>query len=131
MHFIFQLFVSIRLTMTSNTTLYYTAVEDMFNELLTIEVDQLDTKNMDEPHSEPLVNTPKRCVRIRQHNLFDKDSTDFVICRRSPKTESGFELGTKLSPSRHRELQANHILRMRIERTENALKPRRRLSMRI
>ncbi|EDW26200.1 GL25616 [Drosophila persimilis] len=119
--------------MSSNTTLYYSAVEDMFKELLTIEVEQLDTKNVEESDYEPLVNTPRRCVPRRQHNLFAKDSTSFVICRRSPKIESCFELGTgsELSSSRRRELQANQVLRLRIERTEKELKPQRRLSIRI
>ncbi|XP_016959220.1 uncharacterized protein LOC108030695 [Drosophila biarmipes] len=108
--------------MTSDSTLYFTAVEDMFKEVVTIE-------DGDEvPENEEASETPKRCVKLRQQKLFANDSGSFVISRRSPKIESN-SLKLNISPARLKELRGEEILRMRKDRAEK--KPQRRLTLRI
>lgn len=118
--------------MTSDSTLYFTAVEDMFKELLTIEVDDLVPGN-EEEGSATESETPKRCVPLRQQKLFAQDSTDFVISRRSPRLESRIGLDLQLTPGRRRELRADEILQMRKDRAEKERQkpPQRRLTLRI
>ncbi|XP_037722633.1 uncharacterized protein LOC119555367 [Drosophila subpulchrella] len=111
--------------MTSDSTLYFTAVEDMFKEVLTIEDED------EVPENEEASETPKRYVRLRQQKLFANDSSSFVISRRSPKTESN-SLKLNISPRRLKELRGEEILRMRKDRAEKErMKPQRRLTLRI
>lgn len=106
-------------TSSSNATLYYTAVDDMFKDLLR---EQEEHEAAEEQaaqqvaESEPWTATPKRLVRIRKHNLFGKDaSEEFVICRRLAATQ------LESSP-RSREQQAEvrrlDLLRLRRQRCE-------------
>uniref|UniRef100_A0A6P4E2V9 Uncharacterized protein LOC108039658 n=1 Tax=Drosophila rhopaloa TaxID=1041015 RepID=A0A6P4E2V9_DRORH len=112
--------------MTSDSTLYFTAVEEMFKEVLTIEGDDLV------PGNEEVSETPKRCVRLRQQKLFANDSSSFVISRRSPRIESAIDLKVDLSPGRRKELRGEQILRLRKDRAEKERqKPQRRLTLRI
>ncbi|XP_017053091.1 uncharacterized protein LOC108096216 [Drosophila ficusphila] len=112
--------------MTSDSTLYFTAVEEMFKEVLTIEDENLVSEN------EELPETPKRSVKLRQQKLFAKDSSGFMISRRSPRIESEIDLKVDISPSRRKELRAEEILRLRKDRAEKERqKPQRRLTLRI
>ncbi|KAH8242424.1 hypothetical protein KR032_006299 [Drosophila birchii] len=123
--------------MTSDSTLYFTAVEDMFKEMLTIEVDDSVPGNKEETGSGwgsgSDSETPKRCVQLRKQKLFAQDSTGFVISRRSPKLESKLNLELHLSPGRRRELRAEEILQLRKDRAtkERQMPPQRRLTLRI
>ncbi|XP_023164333.1 uncharacterized protein LOC111595039 [Drosophila hydei] len=110
---------------SSNATLYYTAIDDMFKDLL------LDTSTEQQvtENEAPLTATPKRMVRIRKQNLFAKEmEEDFVICRRLPEASN-------LSPSTQelrKERQGEELLRLRRQRWEaEQKKPMRRLTMRI
>ncbi|KAH8380203.1 hypothetical protein KR009_009464 [Drosophila setifemur] len=116
--------------MTTDSNLYYTAFEDLFKELLTIEREQKmeGSGSVLESGSE----TPKRSVQMRQQKLFTKDSSSFVISRRSPKFETRIDQKQELSPSRRRELLGDQILQLRKDRAEKERKqPRRRLVLRI
>ncbi|XP_020798243.1 uncharacterized protein LOC110176270 [Drosophila serrata] len=119
--------------MSSDSTLYFTAVEDMFKELLTIEVDDSLPDNKEGSGSGSDTETPKRCVKLRKHKLFAQDSGGFVISRRSPKLESKINLELHLSPGRQRELRAEELLRLRKDRAvkERQKPPQRRLTLRI
>ncbi|XP_017086339.1 uncharacterized protein LOC108118259 [Drosophila eugracilis] len=112
--------------MTSDTTLYFSAVEHMFKEVLTIE------GNDDQvPGNEEVSETPKRCVRLRQQKLFMNDSS-FVINRRSPKIEYKVDFKGNISPRRLKELRGEEVLRMRKDRAEKELmRPQKRLNLRI
>lgn len=110
---------------SSNATLYYTAIDDMFKDLV------LDTSKEEQvtENEAPLTATPKRLVRIRKQNLFATEMEDeFVIYRRLPKA-------TDLSPSTkelRKERQGEELLRQRRQRWEaGQKKPTRRLTMRI
>ncbi|KAH8270256.1 hypothetical protein KR018_006293 [Drosophila ironensis] len=108
---------------SADSTLYFTAYDDMFKELLA-----MDAENGAESESE----TPKRCVRMRQQKLFAQESTNFVICRRSPNVEVGSDLAADVSPSRRRELLSDEMLRLRKDRVEKERqKPLRRQTLRI
>lgn len=112
--------------MSSDSTLYFSAVEDMFKEVLTI------GDEMRDPGNEDFSETPKRCVRLRQQKLFANDTASFVIGRRSPRIESKIDLNRDGSPGRRKELRGEEILRMRKDRAEKErLRPQRRLTMRI
>ncbi|XP_034481392.1 uncharacterized protein LOC117787057 [Drosophila innubila] len=114
---------------SSNATLYYTAMEDMFKDLLldTDSAEQVDTME----NEMPLMDTPKRLVRIRQHNLFTKDKEEFFICRRLPLSSQKLDASPR-SQEMHKEQQGKELLRLRRERCEgNQKKPMRRLTMRI
>ncbi|XP_017010331.2 uncharacterized protein [Drosophila takahashii] len=111
---------------SSDSTLYFTAVEDMFKEVLTIDGED------EVPENEGASETPKRCVRLRQQKLFANDTSSFVISRRSPRIESKLNLKVNISPGRLRELRGEEVLRMRKDRAEKErLKPQRRLTLRI
>ncbi|XP_017112564.1 uncharacterized protein LOC108136100 [Drosophila elegans] len=112
--------------MTSDSTLYFTAVEEMFKEVLTIEDDDLV------PGNKEVLETPKRCVQLRQQKLFASDSSGFVISRRSSRIESAIDLKGDISPGRRKELRSEEILRLRKDRAEKERqKPQRRLALRI
>ncbi|KAH8246180.1 hypothetical protein KR038_002282 [Drosophila bunnanda] len=125
--------------MASDSTLYFTAVEDMFKELLTIEVDDSVPAEKEGSGSGSGLGsgsdpeTPKRCVKLRKQKLFAQDSSAFVISRRSPKLESMINLELHLSPGRLRELRAEKLLRLRKDRAvkERQKPPQRRLTLRL
>ncbi|XP_030569110.1 uncharacterized protein LOC115768596 [Drosophila novamexicana] len=113
----------------SNATLYYTAIDDMFKELLldASAEEQVDTVELEEP----LIATPKRLVRIRKQNLFAKEQEEFVICRRLPLPAAKPDLSPR-SQELRKERQADELLRLRRQRCEvEQRKPMRRLTMRI
>ncbi|XP_017107539.2 uncharacterized protein [Drosophila bipectinata] len=114
---------------SADSTLYYTAFDDMFKELLAIEGEPMDVA---ERREESGLETPKRYVEMRKQKLFAKDSGNFVLSRRSPKLETKFDMEVDLTPSRRRELLGDEILRLRKDRSEkDRLKPQRRLTLRI
>ncbi|EDW99868.1 uncharacterized protein LOC6534484 [Drosophila yakuba] len=114
--------------MASDSTLYFSAVEDMFKEVLTIG----DDDRHQHPGNEEFSETPKRCVHLRQQKLFANDSASFVIGRRAPRTDSKIDLKGDMSPGRRRELRGEEVLRMRKDRAEKErMRPQRRLTMRI
>ncbi|KAL7733027.1 hypothetical protein ACLKA6_002830 [Drosophila palustris] len=116
---------------SSNATLYYTAMEDMFKDLL-LDTDAEEQVNAME-NAAPLTDTPKRLVRIRQHNLFAKDDKkEFSICRRMPLSSPKLDASPR-SQERHKEQQRMELLRLRRERCEEDQRkqPMRRITMRI
>ncbi|KAH8351524.1 hypothetical protein KR059_006217 [Drosophila kikkawai] len=119
--------------MTSDSTLYFTAVEDMFKEMLTIEVDDSVPENEEGSCLGSDSETPKRCVQLRKQKLFAQDSASFVISRRSPRLESKINLELHLSPGRRKELRAEEILQQRKDRAikERQKPPQRRLTLRL
>lgn len=87
---------------STNATLYYTAMEDMFKDLL------LDTDAVEQVYTmeneAPLIDTPKRMVRIRQQKLFAQDKKEFFICRRMPFTPPKLDVSPR-SRNPHKEQQ--------------------------
>ncbi|KAH8404496.1 hypothetical protein KR222_006626, partial [Zaprionus bogoriensis] len=74
----------------ANATLYYSAVEDMFKDLVLEQQEQQEESMKQHQQQqqvlepEPWIATPKRVVRIRKHNLFGKDAApEFTIHRRA------------------------------------------------
>ncbi|KAH8307439.1 hypothetical protein KR044_012158 [Drosophila immigrans] len=115
---------------SANATMYYSAVEDMFKDML---LDGDAKEQMDTTANEmPLVDTPKRSVRIRKFNLFAKmDKPEFVICRRMVLPPSKHDLSPR-SQQLIKEQQGQELLRLRRERHEGEQQqPVRRLTMRI
>lgn len=118
---------------SSNSTLYYTAMDDMFKELL---LEQQEHETAEEQtcqqvaDSEPWTATPKRLVRIRKHNLFGKDATEeFVICRRLAATQLE---SSPRSREQQTEVRRLELLRLRRQRCEIEQKrTTRRAPMRI
>ncbi|XP_034107791.1 uncharacterized protein LOC117570345 [Drosophila albomicans] len=114
---------------SANTTMYYSAVEDMFKDML---IDTTETKEqeMDTAVNDiTWVDTPKRSVRIRRLNLF-KDKPEFVICRRII-APSKLDLSPR-SQELQKEQQSKELLRLRRERHEGEQRPPvRRLTMRL
>ncbi|XP_068152340.1 uncharacterized protein [Drosophila tropicalis] len=119
--------------MSFNSTLYFTAVEEMFQDMLHLE--EAETENISKNELELYNLTPKRSVRIRQQNLFGKDSSDFIIYRRSPKRLLNRfpALNTEQSSETLKDLQGLELLRLRKERSENEQKQnlQRHLNIRI
>ncbi|EDW83937.1 uncharacterized protein Dwil_GK18950 [Drosophila willistoni] len=119
--------------MSFNSTLYFTAVEEMFQDMLQLEEAESENHSKNELESYNL--TPKRTVRIRQQNLFGRDSSDFVIYRRSPKRLlnglPAHNPGQSLETCK--DLQGLELLRLRKERSENEQKQKlqRHLNIRI
>ncbi|EDV52115.1 uncharacterized protein LOC6544555 [Drosophila erecta] len=112
--------------MTSDSTLYFSAVEEMFKEVLAMGDDD------GHPGNEEFSETPKRCVQLRKQKLFASDSASFVLCRRSPRLDSKIDLKGDMSPGRRKELRGEDVLRMRKDRAEQErLRPQRRLTLRI
>ncbi|KAH8371691.1 hypothetical protein KR093_008566 [Drosophila rubida] len=116
---------------SANSTIYYSAVEDMFKDMA-LENNENNKEQMDTAENfMPLVDTPKRSVRIRRLNLFGKDKSEFAICRRLLLSSSIEEL-SQSSQEQHREQQGKELLRLRRERHEEEQQPTvRRLTMRL
>ncbi|XP_017841582.1 uncharacterized protein LOC108599292 [Drosophila busckii] len=113
--------------MSCNSTLYYTAMDDMFTEMM-------ETSGEQHSHEkeEPLIATPKRIVRIRKHNLFAEDMQEFVIDRRFPRFSSITDPSSPSCKEVRKVLQTNELRLERGERFElNIGKPMRRLALRI
>ncbi|EDV90332.1 uncharacterized protein LOC6571338 [Drosophila grimshawi] len=116
---------------SSNATLYYTAIDEMFQELLVDTNDEEQLSTVENEEESPLIVTPKRTVRLRKLNLFAKDAEEFVICRRLPMPDAQVELSPRRRQLR-KERQANDLWQLRRQRCEmEQRKTVRRLTMRI
>lgn len=120
-------------TSSSNATLYYSAVDDMFKDLLR---EQEEHEVAEEQaaqqvaESEPWTATPKRLVRIRKHNLFGKDaSEEFVICRRLTATQLASSPRSREQQTEVRRLDLMQLRRQRCEVEQK--RTTRRVLMRI